>query len=75
MTACEGEATGMRKLDWFLAGIVASFLLAVAAIETGNLAVGAVDFGVAHAGSAGEVAMHRLVSHLPRAPILTVEPQ
>ena len=47
----------MRKLDWFLAAIMASFLLAVAAIETGNLAIGVVDFGVAHAGSAGEVAM------------------
>ena len=65
----------MRKLDWFLAAIVASFLLAVAAIETGNLAIGVVDFGVAHAGSAGEVAMRRVVSRLPRAPILTVDPQ
>jgi hypothetical protein len=65
----------MRKLDWFLAAIVASFLLAVAAIETGNLAVGVVDFGVAHAGGAGEVAMRRIVSHLPHAPILAVEPQ
>ena len=65
----------MRKLDWFLAAIVATFLIAVAAIETGNLAVGVVDFGVTHAGNAGEVAMRRLVSHLPRAPILTVDPQ
>ncbi|HXQ15557.1 MAG TPA: hypothetical protein VN814_13130 [Caulobacteraceae bacterium] len=65
----------MRRLDWFLAAIVATFLLAVAAIETTNLAIGAVGFGVAHAGSAGEVAMRRLVSHLPHAPILSADPQ
>jgi hypothetical protein len=65
----------MRKLDWFLAAIVATFLLGVAAIETTNAAIGAVGFGVSHAGGAGEVAMRRLVSHLPHPPILTVDPQ
>jgi hypothetical protein len=65
----------MRKMDWFLAAIVATFLVAVAAIETTNLAIGAVGFGVAHAGGAGEVAMRRLVSHLPHTPILTADPQ
>jgi hypothetical protein len=65
----------MRKLDWFLAAIVATFLISVAAIETTNAAIGAVGLGVSHAGGAGEVAMRRLVSHLPRTPILRIEPQ
>jgi hypothetical protein len=65
----------MRKLDWFLAAIVASFLLAMVAIETTNVAVSAVGFGVSRAGGAGEVAMRRIVSHLPRPPIMTVDPQ
>ena len=65
----------MRKLDWFLAAIVATFLIAVAAIETTNITIGAVDFGVSHAGGVGEVAMRRLVSHLPRTPILRIDPQ
>jgi len=65
----------MRKLDWFLAAIVAMFLIAVAAIETTNVAIGAVGFGVSHAGGVGEVAMRRLVSHLPRPGVLGVDPQ
>ena len=65
----------MRKLDWFLAAIVATFLLGVAAVETTNVAVGAVGFGMSRAGGAGEVAMRRLVSHLPRTPILRIDPQ
>jgi hypothetical protein len=44
-------------------------------IETTSFSVGAVSFGIAHAGGVGEVAMRRLVSHLPRPPILSVDPQ
>ena len=65
----------MRKLDWFLAAIVATFLISVAVIETTNLAMGAIGFGVSEAGGGGEVAMRRLVSHLPHAPVLAVDPQ
>jgi|HubBroStandDraft_1064217.scaffolds.fasta_scaffold34165_4 hypothetical protein len=65
----------MRKLDWFLAGVVATFLITLAAIETTNVAIGAVGLGVARAGGAGEVAMRRLVSHLPHTPILSADPQ
>jgi hypothetical protein len=65
----------MRKLDWFLAAVVATFLLAVAAIETTNVAIGAVGLSAFHAGGAGEVAVRRLVSHLPRTPILRIDPQ
>jgi hypothetical protein len=65
----------MRKLDWFLAAVVATFLLAVAAIETTNIAINSVGLSAAHAGSVGEVAMRRLVSHLPRPPILRIDPQ
>jgi hypothetical protein len=66
----------MRRLDWFLAAIVATFLIAATVVETTNLAVGAVGFSVSHAtGAAGEVAMRRLVGRLPHPPILGVDPQ
>jgi hypothetical protein len=65
----------MRRLDWFLAAIVASFLLAVVVIETTSVSVGAVNFGMAHAGGVGEVAMRRLVSRLPHPHVLSVDPQ
>jgi hypothetical protein len=65
----------MRRLDWFLAGVVAAFLITVAVIETASLSPGSLGSDMAHAGGAGEVAMRRLVSHLPSAPILRVDPQ
>lgn len=65
----------MRRLDWFLAAVVAGFLIAVAVIETTSVSIGAVNFGMTHAGSVSEVAMRRLVSRLPHPPILTADPQ
>ena len=65
----------MRKLDWFLAAIVASFLLAVVVIETTSVSVGAVSFGMAHASGVGEVAMRRLVSRLPHPDIASFDPR
>jgi hypothetical protein len=65
----------MRKLDWFLAAIVASFLLAVVVIETTSVSVGAVSYGMAHAGGVGEVAMRRLVSRLPHPDITSFDPR
>jgi hypothetical protein len=65
----------MRKLDWFLAAIVAGFLLAVVVIETTSVSVGAVSYGMAHAGGVGEVAMRRLVSRLPHPAIDSFDPR
>jgi hypothetical protein len=65
----------MRKLDWFLAAIVAGFLLAVVVIETTSVSVGAVSYGMAHAGGVGEVAMRRLVSRLPHPTIVSFDPR
>jgi len=65
----------MRKLDWFLAAIVAGFLVAVAVIETTSVSVGAVNIVMTRAGGAGEVAMRRLVSRLPHPPILCLDRQ
>ena len=65
----------MRRLDWFLAAVVAGFLLAVGVIETTSASIGAVNFGMSHAGAVGEVAMRRLVSRLPHPPILSADPQ
>jgi hypothetical protein len=65
----------MRKLDWFLAAIVASFLLAVVVIETTSVTVAAVNFGTAHASDVGEVTMRRLVSRLPHPDIASFDPR
>jgi hypothetical protein len=65
----------MRRLDWFLAAVVASFLVAVVVIETTSLSIGALNVVMSHASGEGEVAMRRLVSRLPRPPILSVDPQ
>jgi hypothetical protein len=65
----------MRKLDWFLAAIVAAFLLAVAVIETTSVAASAVGVGMAHSGDVGEVAMRRLVTRLPHPDLLTIDPR
>jgi hypothetical protein len=65
----------MRRLDWFLAAVVAGFLLAVAVIETTSLSLAMAGFGAAHAGGVSEVAMRRLVTCPARPPILGVEPQ
>jgi len=63
----------VRKLDWFLAAIVATFLVAVAVIETANVTLSVVDIGMSHAGGASEVVMRRLVSRLPTPPLLPSE--
>jgi uncharacterized membrane protein len=65
----------VRRLDWFLAGVVAAFLVTVAVIETASFSLGAVGFNLSNTGGVGEVAMRRLVSHLPGPPILGVDPQ
>jgi hypothetical protein len=65
----------VRRLDWFLAAVVVTFLMGAAAMATSNFAIGAVGAGVARAGGAGEVAMRRIVSRLPHPPLMGVEPQ
>ena len=64
----------MRKLDWLLAGVIAAFLVAVLVEEVSSL-----SFAGARVGDqqvrAGEVVMQRIVSRLPRAPLLTQTPQ
>ena len=65
----------MRRLDWFFAGVVASFLIAVAVIEAANFTPVRLGFSPSQAGGVAEVAMRRLVTHLPRPTILGVEPQ
>jgi len=65
----------MRRLDWFLAGIVASFLIAVAVMEAASLTPARIGFSPSQASGVAEVAMRRLVTHLPRPPILGLDPQ
>jgi len=65
----------MRRLDWFFAGIVASFLIAVAVIEAASFTPVRISFSPSQAGGVAEVAMRRLVTHLPHPTILGVDPQ
>ena len=65
----------MRRLDWFLAAVVMSFLLAVAVIETTSVSVGAVSFGTGPTRGVTEVAMRRLVTCLRHPPMLSPDPR
>jgi len=60
----------MRRLDWFLAAVVVSFLLGVVTVETTGSLISHFGFGHLHGFSAGDVSVRRLVSHLPGVPIL-----
>jgi hypothetical protein len=64
----------MRKLDWFLAAVVATFLVVATAIEASSFSMPGVSTQLSSAGGVGEVAVRRLVSRLP-SPVLTVDPQ
>jgi hypothetical protein len=65
----------MRKLDWFLAAIVVTFLIAAAAVETASVRFPSLlSSGASRLDGVGEVAVRRLVSRLP-PPVLTVDPQ
>ena len=54
----------MRRLDWFLAAVVAAFL-ASALIAEAHLALPRVGLAPQHALDVGEVTVRRLVSQLP----------
>ena len=60
----------MRRLDWFLAAIVASFLVGAVVIEANALSFGARGLMRAQAYGAGEISLKRLVSHMPQPPML-----
>lgn len=61
----------MRRLDWFLATVVAMFLLGAIVIEANALRSVGLAWGHARAiGDDSAVAVRRLVSHLPNTPIL-----
>ena len=64
----------MRRLDWFLAAIVALFLMGAVAIEAGAWTFHALGAARVRAGdAAGAIQVRRLVSHLPNGPILPGE--
>jgi len=65
----------MRRLDWFFAGVVATFLIAVAVMELTAFTPSHIGFNSPQASGVAEVAMRRLVNHLPRPPILGLDPQ
>jgi hypothetical protein len=59
----------MRRLDWFLAAIVAAFL-ASAVIAEAHLTLARLSLASAPPLPVGEVTVRRLVSQLPHSPIL-----
>jgi hypothetical protein len=65
----------MRRLDWFLAAIVATFLIGAIAIEASALSLGSAALMRPQAISAGDVSLRRLVSHLPRSPMMPDDPR
>ena len=60
----------MRRLDWILAAIVASFLVGVVLVEASAGSFAGHLLVRAQAYTSGDVSLKRLVSHLPSAPIL-----
>ena len=66
----------MRRLDWFLAGVVAMFLLGAIAIEASAWSLGGFMARRAEAMSDdGAISVRRLVSRLPTTPILPGDPR
>ena len=66
----------MRRLDWFLAAIVAMFLLSAVAIEASAWSLGGFMARRAEAISDdGAISVRRLVSHLPTTPMLLGDPR
>jgi len=64
----------MRRLDWFLAAVVAAFL-ASAVIAEAHLSLPRFTVANAPQLGVGEVTVRRLVSQLPHTPILPGEAQ
>ena len=61
----------MRRLDWFLAAVVAMFLLGAIVIEANALSFGGLAERSAEAiRDDGAISVRRLVSRLPTPPIL-----
>ena len=65
----------MRRLDWFLAAVVAAFLISAAVVEAHLLTFDAVPLARPPLIGVGEVTVRRLVSQLPHSPILPGDAQ
>ena len=64
----------MRRLDWFLAAVVAAFL-ASALIAEAHMTLARFSLGPQPTLNVGDVTVRRLVGQLPHAPILPGEAQ
>jgi len=66
----------MRRVDWFLAGIVAMFLMGAVAVEASAWSLGGFMARRAAAISDdGAISVRRLVNHLPATPMLPGDPR
>jgi hypothetical protein len=64
----------MRRLDWFLAAVVVSFLIGAVVVEAAGSAIAGLGIGPARPFAATDISVRRLVSHLP-TPLLPGDPR
>jgi hypothetical protein len=64
----------MRRLDWFLAAVVVSFLIGAVVVEAAGAAIAGLGIGPGHPFAATDISVRRLVSHLP-TPLLPGDPR
>jgi len=55
----------MRRIDWFLAGVVAMFLIGAAAIEATGSVIANVEVWRDRPMAVSDISMRRLIGHLP----------
>ena len=57
----------MRRLDWFLAAVVVSFLIGAVVVEAAGSAVAGLGFGALRPIESPDISLRRLAGHLPAA--------
>ena len=64
----------MRRLDWFLAAVVVSFLIGAVVVGAAGNALAGLELGQGHPFAATDISVRRLVSHIP-TPLLPGDPR
>jgi len=55
----------MRRLDWFLAAVVVSFLIGAVVVEAAGSAIAGLGFGALRPFESTDISVRRLAGHLP----------
>ncbi|HTX51595.1 MAG TPA: hypothetical protein VME40_19635 [Caulobacteraceae bacterium] len=64
----------MRKLDWFLAAVVVSFLIGTVVVEAAGGAIAGLALNPDRPFAATDISVRRLIGHLPN-PLLPGDPR